>query len=481
MLTDALCDCMLAELPFEPTEQQVGAMAHLAAFLLSSDDGIFVLRGYAGTGKTSLIAALVRTLNMLHRPVVLMAPTGRAAKVFAAYSGCPAYTIHKVIYRQKKFEGECSEFTLGFNKLRHALFVIDEASMIANQGGGWLGTQNLLDDLLRFVAEGEGCRVLFVGDTAQLPPVGEEASPALSVSCLKGYSPRVSEFELTQVVRQAVESGVLWNATMLRQLLTTEAERVFPSIRGWGFSDVVFLSGADLIETLEEAYQKVGVEDTIVVTRSNKRAIVYNNGIRGRIFDREGELVQGERVMVAKNNYFWIEQFAKSNPEENVPIDFVANGDTAEVRRVRNVHEQYGFCFADVLLRFPDYDDFEMEFRVLLDTLQSEAPALLREQSERLYQSVLLDYMDIPQKRERMKRLREDPYYNALQLKYAYAVTCHKAQGGQWRNVFVDQGYITEEMYNLGYLRWLYTAFTRATEKLYLVNWPETQRMLPQE
>ncbi len=481
MLTDALRDCMLAELPFEPTEQQVGAMTHLATFLLSSDDGIFVLRGYAGTGKTSLIAALVRTLNVLHRPVVLMAPTGRAAKVFAAYSGCPAYTIHKVIYRQKKFEGEYSEFTLGFNKLRHALFVIDEASMIANQGGGWLGTQNLLDDLLRFVAEGEGCRVLFVGDTAQLPPVGEDVSPALSVSCLKGYSPRVSEFELTQVVRQAVESGVLWNATVLRQLLTTEAERVFPYIRGWGFSDVVFLSGADLIETLEGAYQKVGVEDTIVVTRSNKRAIVYNNGIRGRIFDREGELVQGERVMVAKNNYFWIEQFAKSNPEENVPIDFVANGDTAEVRRVRNVHEQYGFCFADVLLRFPDYNDFEMEFRVLLDTLQSEAPALLREQSERLYQSVLLDYMDIPQKRERMKRLREDPYYNALQLKYAYAVTCHKAQGGQWRNVFIDQGYITEEMYNLSYLRWLYTAFTRATEKLYLVNWPETQRMLPQE
>ena len=480
MLTDMLRESIVNELSFVPTPQQAEAAGLLATFLLTTRDDVFVLRGYAGTGKTSLVAALVRTLVRLKRPVVLMAPTGRAAKVFSAYSGHPTYTIHKVIYRQKRFNGEETEYSLGFNKYRHALFVIDEASMItAAQGetGSLFSGRCLLEDLFHFVGQGDGCRMLFVGDTAQLPPVGEEYSPALTDTTFSDYGLRSVSYTLTQVVRQAVESGVLWNATALRMLMADGMFVARPRIKIAGFQDVRFLSGNDLIETLENAYSRTGMEGTIVITRSNKRAIVYNNGIRTRIFDREGELVKGERVMVVRNNYYWTSRLLAGSEEKNIPMDFIANGDVAEVRHVRNVHEVYGFRFADVVLSFPDYEDFELEARVLLDTLQSEAPALTREQSETLYQSVLADYTDVYPKKERMKRLRDDPYYNALQLKYAYAVTCHKAQGGQWENVFLDQGYLSDEMYDRTYLRWLYTALTRTTGTLYLINWPEVLRM----
>lgn len=479
MLTDAMSDLIVSELPFEPTDGQREAVRRLSDFVLSPRDRLFVLRGYAGTGKTSLVSAFVRAMVRLNRTVVLMAPTGRAAKVFSLYSGQPAYTIHKVIYRQKQFVGEDSEFTLNYNRLRHAVFVVDEASMIARGGSGLsvFGTRGLLDDLLQYVTDGEGCRLLFVGDTAQLPPVGEQESPALSPSCLAGYGFGLASADLTQVVRQGEASGVLWNATALRRLLASAAGDFLPRIRAKGFPDVRFLPGNELIDTLDEAYRRSGTEQTIVVTRSNKRAIVYNNGIRARIFDREGELTQGELIMVAKNNYYWPAQAALADKELRLPMDFIANGDVAEVRRIRHVHEQYGLRFADVLLRFPDYDGFELQARVLMDTLQSEAPALTREQSEYLFRAVLADYADIPQKRERMKRLREDPYYNALQIKYAYAVTCHKAQGGQWEQVFVDQGYMPEERFDESYLRWLYTAFTRTTGNVYLVNWPERQRL----
>lgn len=458
--------------PFTVTPGQHEVIEMLADFLLSrSHEGICLLRGYAGTGKTSLLGALVRALDELKQKVVLMAPTGRAAKVFALHSGHPAFTIHKRIYRQKVFSGEMDNFTQNVNLQKHTLFIVDEASMISGSfcGMGYFGSGCLLDDLIQFVYSGEGCRLLLVGDSAQLPPVGEELSPALSVEALKGYGLEIWDGELTGVVRQQEESGILWNATRLRHLIVTGEYDALPRIRLHGFADVRWISGGELIEALEEAYYRCGMDQTMVVTRSNKRANIYNNGIRGRILGREEELTGGDRLLVARNNYFW------ASEQKGLPFDFLANGDVAVVRRVRRCREMYGFRFADVLLGFPDYDDAELETTVLLDALQSEAPALTREQHEALFRAVEEDYADVSVKRERMKKLKADPYFNALQVKYAYALTCHKAQGGQWQRVFVDQGYMTDEMLTPDYFRWLYTAFTRATETLYLVNWPENQ------
>ena len=457
--------------PFEVTDGQREMIALVADFLLSTDkDGVCLLRGYAGTGKTSVLSALVQALDELKQKVVLMAPTGRAAKVFALHAGHPAFTIHKRIYRQKAFSGEMDNFLQNVNLLKHALFIVDEASMISGVSGattGYFGSGCLLDDLVQFVYSGEGCRLVLVGDTAQLSPVGEELSPALSRPVLEGYGLHVWEGELTQVVRQHDESGILWNATRLRQWIA--AGTGWPVVRFRGFPDICRVPGDELIEALEGAYAKCGLDQVIVVTRSNKRANIYNNGIRGRILGREEELSGGDQLLIAKNNYFW------TGNQEGKSLGFLANGDVAVVRRVRRTREMYGFRFADVGLRFPDYDDAELEATVLLDTLQSEAPALTGEQAGRLFHAVEEDYADVTVKRERMKKLKSDPYFNALQVKYAYAVTCHKAQGGQWQRVFVDQGYLTEDMLTPDYFRWLYTAFTRATEVLYLVNWPSAQ------
>lgn len=480
MTANELARLIAEELPHTPTGGQAEAMVRLARFLTTAEhEAAFILRGYAGTGKTSLMGALVRTLTHLKREVVLMAPTGRAAKVFAAHTGLPAYTIHRVIYRQQTFQGEGTRFSLGFNARRHALFVVDEASMVAQGGGGLFGTGLLLDDLIRYVYEAEGCRLLLVGDTAQLPPVGEEESPALQKAFIAGYGLSVEEADLTEIVRQSQTSAVLTEATRLRHLITAGSgglPRICTSRRG----EVRLLPGSELIETLISVYADCGTDDVIVVTRSNKRANIYNEGIRARIFDREESLTRGDLVMAVKNNYYWTElqqkEMAKEQPGTEYPIAFIANGDTAEVLRVRNVHEQYGFLFADATLRFTDYENVELTCRVLLDTLRSESPSLTATQSQQLYEAILEDYADIPSKRERMKRLREDAYYNAVQIKYAYAVTCHKAQGGQWSRVLVDQGYLTAEMADRSYLRWLYTAFTRTTDLLYLVNWPEEQR-----
>ncbi|MBQ8361159.1 MAG: AAA family ATPase [Bacteroidaceae bacterium] len=455
---------------FKPTVEQDEAIQKLSAFVLSSHrQGGFILRGYAGTGKTALIGALVRLLDKLEQRVVLMAPTGRAAKVFSQYAGHAAYTIHKRIYRQKAFNGEGGNFSLADNLTPHTLFIVDEASMIANDGlsGTAFGTGRLLDDLINYVYAGDGCRLLLLGDTAQLPPVGEEESPALSGNIIRGYGMNVEEMDLTQVVRQLDGSGILWNATRLRHLITTNQAWTAPTIRLQGFADIRHLPGNELIETLEECYANAGYDETMVICRSNKRANVYNNGIRARILYREEILCSGDLVMIAKNNYFWSEDCKE--------LDFIANGDIAVVHRVRHSHELYGFQFADVTLRFPDYDDFELEANVLLDTLQSDYPALSQEQNCALFNAVMEDYADIPLKQDRMKKMKKDPHFNALQLKYAYAITCHKAQGGQWRKVFLDQGYITEEMITPEYFRWLYTAFTRATETLYLVNFPKEQ------
>lgn len=468
MIKDYFIEEFKKNFSFEPTLEQNEAIQRLSAFVLSGDrQGLFILRGYAGTGKTSLVGALVRLLDKLEQRVVLMAPTGRAAKVFSQYAGHTAYTIHKKIYRQKAFNGEGGNYTLNDNLHQHTLFIVDEASMIANDGlsGAVFGSGRLLDDLVNYVYAGEGCRLLLLGDTAQLPPVGEEESPALSGEMMRGYGIQVEESDLTQVVRQLNQSGILWNATQLRHLITTGQVWTAPTFRLTGFADIRYLPGNELIDTLEECYAKAGLDETMVICRSNKRATIYNNGIRGRILYREEELGSGDLVMVAKNNYHWAEEYKE--------MDFIANGDIARVHRVRHSRELYGFRFADVTLRFPDYDDFELEANVLLDTLQSEGPALSQEQSNGLFNAVMEDYADIPLKRDRMKKLKEDPYFNALQVKYAYAITCHKAQGGQWKKVFLDQGYITEEMLTPDYFRWLYTAFTRATETLYLVNFPK--------
>jgi exodeoxyribonuclease-5 len=451
-----------------------------------------LLKGYAGTGKTSLISALVKTLLQLKQPVMLLAPTGRAAKVFSSYANAPAYTIHKRIYRQKSIV-DMDNFQTNINLHMHTLFIVDEASMISNEGlsGSMFGTGRLLDDLMQYVYSCEGCRLILVGDTAQLPPVGEEESPALSRYVLEGYNVDVTEVHLTEVVRQEQESGILWNATHLRQLMQDELYYDFPRLRT-DFPDVCVMPGDELIEALEDSYHRCGMDQTIVVTRSNKRANIFNNGIRARILDYEEELSGNDLVMVAKNNYFWTEQSGNaqcSKPNDQNPMvngqwsmvnvqcsmPFIANGDVAVVRRFRNERQLYGFRFADATLRFPDYDNIELDVTVLLDTLQSEAPALTRQQQEQLFNAVWEDYPEIRDKRERMKRLRQDPYYNALQIKYAYAVTCHKAQGGQWQHVYIDQGYITEDMLSPDYFRWLYTALTRATEKVFLVNWPKEQ------
>ena len=454
---------------FKPTSEQELALKMMSEFIFERDaESLFLLKGFAGTGKTSLVGAVVRSLEALKQRTVLMAPTGRAAKVFALHAGQPAYTIHKRIYRQKAFTGEMIDFTQNVNLLKNALFIVDEASMISNEGlsGSVFGTGRLLDDLIHFVYSGEGCRLMLVGDTAQLPPVGEELSPALEAEALESYGLHVREITLTQVVRQLTDSGILWNATMLRRLMTDDEMWAFPKLRMNGFPDVVNLPGNELIDAIEQAYQQAGQDETIIVTRSNVRANAYNKGIRGRILGLEDELTGGDQLMVVKNNYHWGVE----------AMDFIANGDVATVYRFRNERSEHGFRFADVTLRFPDYDDAEVEATVILDTLMSEAPALTREQQESLFRHVWDDYPELTTKRDRMKAVKQDPFYNALQVKYAYAVTCHKAQGGQWQRVFIDQGYMTEDMLSPDYFRWLYTALTRATETVFFINWPEAQQ-----
>lgn len=470
MINKFLIDKVKENFKFQMTEEQEIALNAMVDFFCSSGTGeLFLLKGYAGTGKTSLIGALVKTLFQLEQKVVLLAPTGRAAKVFSYYSGTIAYTIHKKIYRQRSFSNEMDNFSLNDNLHQNTLFIVDEASMIANDNtqGVKFGSGCLLDDLIQYVYSVSGCKLLLIGDSAQLPPVGEIESLALSKDWLEGYGLNVRDVELTQVVRQNETSGILYNATHLRQLLLTEDCFHFLDFKVSGFADISYLSGDGLIEALDNSYGKVGMDETIVICRSNKRANLYNRGIRNTILYRDEELNSGDYLLVAKNNYYWT--------EGNKNISFIANGDIAVVKRVRKVREQYGFHFADVLLNFPDYDDWELDATVLLDTLSSDAPALTKEENDRLFYTVIEDYADIPRKADRMKKMKQDIYYNALQIKYAYAMTCHKAQGGQWKHVYIDFGYLTEDMLNPDFFRWLYTAFTRATEHLYLVNWPKNK------
>ena len=473
MINRYLASQIKLNFPFNPTVEQENTIKKLSEFLLSDNDRkVFLLCGYAGTGKTSLISALVRTMEQLDRKTTLLAPTGRAAKVFSNYSGKSAHTIHKCIYRRKSIM-EGSTFSLAENRAQNTLFIVDEASMISNGESSTFGTGALLDDLVEFVYSGRGCSMLLLGDTAQLPPVGELLSPALTASYLRSMFLDVTEVELTQVMRQLDGSGILSNATMLRGEISEGATGSLPKVQTKGFNDICNVPGNELIEALESCYDAAGTEETIVLCRSNKRANVYNEGIRRRILYREEELSRGDILMVVKNNYYWREELGKEDKTLLEKFDFIANGDSVQIVRVHGTEEMYGFRFADVTLSFIDYEDCEMDVKILLNTLTSESPSLTREENERLFTAVWEDYPEIRSKRKRMEEVRKNPYYNALQVKYGYAVTCHKAQGGEWKRVFVDQGYITEDMLTPDYYRWLYTAFTRASEKLYLVNWKE--------
>lgn len=456
--------------PYQPTEEQADAMEKIASFVSSPDaESLFVLRGYAGTGKTLLVGALVKTMQKFARKTVLLAPTGRAAKVFSSYAVHPAFTIHKYIYRQKKFSSDTEDFSLNINLSKDTLFMVDEASMISNSGlsGHLFGSGRLLDDLIQFVYSGNGCKLMLIGDTAQLPPIGENESPALSEIELSGYGMHLIEKDLVQVVRQNQQSGILFNSSIIRAKIQNNNYNLLPKIVLKGFSDIQRLSGEDLIPTLSACYDNDGLDETVVICRSNKRANLYNNGIRAQILYREEELEAGDVLMIAKNNYFWTEHYKDT--------DFIANGENAIVKRVRHNRDLYGFHFVDVTLLFPNYGDLEIDATLLLDTLHSETPALSTESNEQLFNAVLEDYSEIPLKRDKIKKIKTDPYYNALQVKYAYAITCHKAQGGQWKNVFLDQAYISPEYITPDYFRWLYTAFTRATGTLYLLNYPEDQ------
>ena len=453
--------------PYTPTSDQHKALdLCLKFFTRAGQQEVLLLKGYAGTGKTALISAVVRFLTENKQSCVLMAPTGRAAKVFASYSGHAATTIHKKIYRQKVVDGGYSGFDLNDNLHENTLFFVDEASMISNENpeGSFFGSGRLLDDLLRYVYSGNHCRLIMMGDTAQLPPVGSAYSPALDQSNLEALGMQVSAVELTQVVRQEQHSLLLDNATALRQALAENRVSDIPVLNTGKKTDVLRIQGEDLIDALQSAYDRCGMDECKIICRSNKQAVRYNQGIRSRIFYKEEELSTGDLLLVAKNNYFWSQSFKE--------IPFIANGDLIEVRRVRKITELYGFRFADLEVRFPE-TDWEMEVKVILDSLVSEAPALDQAARQKLYEAVLLDYADVGSKKALYAKLRMDPWFNALQVKYGYAMTCHKAQGGQWKEIFLDQGWLAPEMLGAEYYRWLYTAMTRAVEKIYLVNFKE--------
>ncbi len=450
-----------------PTDDQSDALKKIASYICdNNNDVIFLMTGYAGTGKTSVISSIVKTLDMLRMRSVLLAPTGRAAKVLASYSGRPAYTIHKKIYRQKSSKDGIGSFSLDRNLHKDTYFIVDEASMVSNSSGdsSLFGSGRLLDDLIEFVYSGTDCKLILVGDTAQLPPVGSVVSPALDAESLGGYGFGLISCELRQVVRQSETSGVLMNATKVR-LQVAERNLVHPSIDCINFKDTIRITGEELIDEISTAYGTCGMEGTIIVVNSNKQANKYNQGIRNRIFFREEEISPGDMVMVVKNNYFIID-------EDEDGAGFIANGDIAEVRKIKRYEERYGFHFADMELKFPDYN-LEIEAKVMMDVLHLDSPALPSDKNKELYQNILADYMNIKNRRKQFEAVRENPYFNALQIKFAYAVTCHKAQGGQWERVFIDQGMFNRNEISIDYLRWFYTALTRSTDRVYLVNFAE--------
>lgn len=459
----------LKRFPVDPTPCQDALMRDVADFATCDDADILVVNGYAGTGKTTAVAAVINALKELGTPSVLLAPTGRAAKVLSGMAHLPAFTIHKHIYRQKSVGSDgFGQFSLAPNKAKSTLFVVDEVSLIGidggmEQGSTNFGTGNLLEDLVNFVRNGDDCRLLLIGDAAQLPPVGLDASPALSKSFMDGFG-GVRYSQLTTVVRQASESGILRNATMLRSLIADSyGDETFDSLHFdlKGYDDIERIGGGELIETLTDAYSRYGEDGTVILCRSNKRAIRYNLGVRSTVQFKEERLVRGDKLMIVKNCYQFVEDVKG--------MDYIANGDIAKLVRIGGYEERYGLHFADATLSFPDYDDQEIKAKVCLDTLESESASLTYEQQNALYNGVSADYADRGSKKKIWEAVREDKYFNALQLKYAEAITCHKSQGGQWGCVFIDCPFWMPEQ-TLDDLKWLYTALTRATEKVYLVN-----------
>ena len=441
-------------------------MRHLAAFLLSSKPNpTYILRGYAGTGKTTLVTTLVKVLPMIGMDYVLMAPTGRAAKVMASYSQRPASTIHKKIYQAQAFPDGSIRMTRAQNKHINTLFIVDEASMIGEEHE--FGSRSLLDDLMDYVFSGERCRLLLIGDTAQLPPVGNDESPALDIDYLQSHFPlTIATFELTEVKRQALASGILSNATHLREELTDDKVSYPLPLFDLHFNDTARIDPETFEEMLFKAFDAEHGNESVIICKSNKRANLFNQAVRGRILNIEGEIATGDRLMIVKNNYFWA--------DGNQQISFIANGDMAEIQKIARYEEMYGFRFADVELSFPDYPESpNLDVKIILDTLNSNSASLTEEESNRLRQSVEADYMDIPNRRERFKAMKQNPWFNALQVKFAYALTCHKTQGGQWKQVFVDSSLNLKDELEKEDLRWLYTAVTRAQEKLCFVNFKE--------
>lgn len=457
---------LLEAFGFPPTDGQAEVLRHLSAFLLSrKPNPAYLLMGYAGTGKTTLVTTLVKTLPELGMNYVLMAPTGRAAKVMSSYTHCFASTIHKKIYQVATFPDGSMRMVRAQNKHQDTLFIVDEASMIGDDRE--FGSKSLLDDLLDYVFSGERCRLLLIGDTAQLPPVGSEASPALDIDYMKSEFPlTVATYELTEVKRQALQSGILSNATHLRELLLDDLMQYPLPLFDVHFEDTQTVDPQTFEELLYRAFDAEERHDSVVVCKSNKRANLFNQAIRSRILNIEGEIATGDLLMVVKNNYYW----ADGNKE----ISFIANGDMAEIRKISRYEELYGFRFAEVTLHFPDYPESpDLDVKIMLDTLNSQSASLTEEEQTRLRQSVEADYMDIPNRRERYKEMKKNPWFNALQVKFAYALTCHKTQGGQWRRVFVDSSFNLKDELEKEDLRWLYTAVTRAQETLYFVNFEE--------
>ena len=467
MLSSHISQQIYAKLLFEATFNQKKIIEQLLNWLSNEDyRRIFLLNGYAGTGKTTIIAAFVAALKELGIKTILLAPTGRAAKVLSHYSGADAFTIHKRIYRERTMADYESKFSLDYNKEKGAIFIVDEASMLSSTSSdeATFGSGNLLEDLITYVRSGKECRLMLVGDDAQLPPVGDDYSPALDPATLLPFGD-VEYGTMDEVVRQSIDSGILFNATMIRCMLENRIFEV-PKL-DMSYPDFKSVNGGELLETLQDCYDRYGRDETIVITRSNKRANRYNEGIRRYNLSAEEEIESGDMLMIVKNNYHYAER------DEQSPMSFVANGDVARLRRIRRFEDFYGFRFIDAQIEFPDYDDYQMDVKVMLNTLASESPSLTREESRNLFYEVEKDYLDIKSKVKRYRAIRENPHFNAMQVKFAYAVTCHKAQGGQWKAVFVDRCLFGDEAMSRDMLRWLYTAITRATERVYLVNFDE--------
>ena len=485
---NTLFNILLNNFGFTPTEGQAKVLYHLSAFILTEKERpVYLLRGYAGTGKTTLVSTLVKTLPSLGMRYQLLAPTGRAAKVMSTYTGKAASTLHRKLYRfQVNANGEF-RMARAENKAKNTVFIVDECSMISDQGDGYSWSRSLLDDLIEYVFSGSCCKLLLIGDSAQLPPVGLDISPAMDFDILKnGFSLTLATYEMKEVMRQNLDSGILYNATEIRNLMSANSQYNLPLLDINNFSDIVKIDPMSFEELLWESFgDKRSNNDAVVICRSNKRANMFNQAIRSRVLQEEGELSTGDKLMIVKNNYFWSgQQSAVSSqhtstnsqqPTVNSQISFIANGDMIEITRINKFEEMYGFHFADVDIQLTDYEEAPtLSVKIIMEALYSDSPALTNEEAKRLYQAVEEDYMDIPRAADRRKAMKENPYYNALQVKFGYALTCHKTQGGQWSNVFIEAPYLPKEtILELGDLRWLYTAMTRAREKVYLVNFKD--------